>query len=86
MTNNQTATSDRSVSAACSYLTPDEVCDRWRQRITPETLANWRALHIGPAYSKFGKPVLYRLDLLEIWEAKNVVRCDLPTASNGEQA
>jgi hypothetical protein len=60
------------------YLTPEEVSLRWREKITPETLANWRAggRGMGPPYSKFGRAVLYRFDLLEKWEEKNVVLCD----------
>jgi hypothetical protein len=59
------------------YLTPEELSQRWRGKVTPETLANWRTLQIGPPYNKFGKAVLYRFDLLEKWERKNLVMCDI---------
>jgi hypothetical protein len=59
------------------YLTPEEVSQRWRGKITPETLANWRAMQIGPAYTKIGKAVLYPSDLLERWEEERLVACDL---------
>lgn len=58
------------------YFRPEEVCRRWRDQIKPDTLANWRSLQIGPPYSKFGKTVLYRVDLLEQWERKNLYLCD----------
>jgi hypothetical protein len=60
------------------YLTPEEVSLRWRGKITPETLANWRSLQIGPPYNKFGKAVLYRVDLLDLWEQVNLFTCDTP--------
>jgi hypothetical protein len=58
---------------AVRYLTPQEVSSRWRNKITPETLANWRTMRLGPPYNKFGKAILYRLDLLEKWEQKNLI-------------
>lgn len=58
------------------YFTPEEVSLRWREKITTETLANWRSAKVGPAYSKFGKAVLYRSDLLEQWEQKYLFICD----------
>jgi hypothetical protein len=63
------------------YLTPEEVSSRWREKITTETLANWRAMQIGPPYNKFGKAILYRLDLLEKWERQTLVSCDLSESS-----
>jgi hypothetical protein len=85
MVANRVAILDHSGASEFNYLTPEEVSNRWRRRITPETLANWRALHVGPAYSKFGKAVLYRLDLLEQWETKHLVKCDLSSAVVREQ-
>jgi hypothetical protein len=58
------------------YLTPEDVCLRWRNKITTETLANWRSSKAGPPYSKFGKVVLYRQDLLEEWERKHLFVCE----------
>jgi|HubBroStandDraft_6_1064221.scaffolds.fasta_scaffold48879_4 hypothetical protein len=56
------------------YLTPEELCERWRWRITPETLANHRAMKIGPPYCKFNKIILYRLDLIEQYEEQHLIR------------
>jgi len=61
---------------ASLYLTPEEVSSRWRDRVTSETLANWRSLQIGPPYHKFGKAVLYRADLLAQWERQYLFVCD----------
>lgn len=58
------------------YLTPEEVSLRWRRKIDVETLANWRSAKIGPPYNKFGKAVLYPLDLLKVWEEKNLIMCE----------
>lgn len=58
------------------YLTPEELCERWRWRITPETLANHRAMKIGLPYCKFGKVILYRLDLVEEYEQQHLILPD----------
>lgn len=52
------------------YLTPEEICHRYRDAITVETLANWRCSKkkVGPPWTKIGKAILYRLDQLEAWE------------------
>lgn len=62
------------------YLTPEELALRWREKVTIETLANWRAKAIGPPYNKIGKAVLYRADLLDKWERRSLVACDLPNS------
>ncbi len=50
------------------YLTAAEVAQRYGNSVKESTLANWRFKKVGPAYSKIGGRVLYRLaDLLE-WE------------------
>jgi hypothetical protein len=55
------------------YLTPEELCERWRWSITPETLANHRAMKIGLPYCKFNKIILYRLDLIEEYEEQHLI-------------
>lgn len=55
------------------YLTPEEVSLRWRRKVDVETLKNWRSLKVGPAFHRFGRAVLYRSDLLELWEEQNLV-------------
>lgn len=54
------------------YLTPEEVADRLRHDST-STLANWRNRRVGPPFRKFGRRVLYPLDLLEQWERAQTV-------------
>lgn len=58
------------------FLTPEEVVKRYRGAVTTATLRNWRALKIGPAYTKIGKAVLYPLSALEKWDRLNTVECD----------
>jgi predicted site-specific integrase-resolvase len=48
-------------------LTPEEAAARLR--VSLATLAGWRFQRKGPAFRKFGRRVLYPLDLLEQWEA-----------------
>jgi hypothetical protein len=45
-----------------TYLTAEEVSERYRGEITVGTLRNWRSLRIGPNFVKHGKAVLYPLD------------------------
>lgn len=52
------------------YLTPEELAARIR--VAPSTLAKWRMEGDGPAFYKFGKRVLYRLDIVEEWERGNL--------------
>lgn len=54
------------------YLTPQEVIERWRGSHAVRTLANWRSQGKGPPATKIGTRSLYRLDLLEKWEQKNL--------------
>lgn len=56
-----------------SYLTPAQVAARYEGRISVRTLANWRYMGSGPAFSRFGGRVLYPEDKLIEWEAKNTV-------------
>ena len=58
-----------------TYLTPEEVSERYRGEVSPGTLRNWRALRVGPSYVKVGKGVLYPISELEAWDRKNVVTC-----------
>jgi len=41
--------------------------------LNPGTLANMRFHKIGPRYYKLGKKVLYRVEDIESWLARNVV-------------
>jgi hypothetical protein len=52
------------------YLTPGELVSRFRNGVTLTTFANWRANpeSDGPPYTKIGRAILYRIDLLQEWE------------------
>lgn len=58
------------------YYTPEELVVRWRRRVDVGTLANWRSKRQGPPFHRFGRAVLYRADLVEQWESKNMTICD----------
>lgn len=58
------------------YLTPEEVVERYRGRITAGTLRNWRAMRVGPSYLKAGKSILYPAEALEAWDRSNLIACD----------
>lgn len=58
-----------------TFLTPEEVIERYRGSISVGTLRNWRAMKIGPSFVKIGKAVLYRVDELEAWDNRNLVQC-----------
>jgi hypothetical protein len=57
------------------YLTAEEVSERYSGEISTGTLANWRAMRIGPTFVKIGKAVLYPVEELEAWDKKNMVIC-----------
>jgi hypothetical protein len=52
-------------------LTSEETATRLR--VSLRTLEGWRNRRQGPPFRKFGRKVLYPLDLLEQWEAKQTV-------------
>ncbi len=55
-----------------TYLTPQEVVERFSGKLKLNTLANWRVGRkkdgIGPDFIKAGGKVLYPLSKLERWE------------------
>lgn len=53
-----------------SYLTIEQVIDRYNGGINRQTLANWRQKGKGPTFTKVGRNVFYPLDLLEEWESQ----------------
>ena len=63
------------------YLTPEEVADRYCSAVTVGTLRNWRAMRIGPSFTKIGKAVLYSVEELDEWDRKNLVICRAPSAA-----
>ncbi|WP_017460566.1 hypothetical protein [Dyella ginsengisoli] len=54
-------------------ITPGELSARWAGAVSVKTLANWRNKRIGPPFRKFGRQVLYPVDLLEQWERERTV-------------
>lgn len=60
----------RAVKMSGAYLTPKELCERFRGTISVRTLANWRASGDGPAFRKIGGKVLYPVESVEEWEHK----------------
>lgn len=58
-----------------SYLTLEEVVQRYRGQLTEGTLRNWRSIRIGPSFIKIGKAVLYPIHELDRWDRSNLVVC-----------
>lgn len=56
------------------FLTPDELCARWKHKITVGTLRNWRAKSKGPRPTKIGGSVFYKLAEVEDWEIQQTMR------------
>lgn len=53
-----------------TYLTTEELIERWGHRIGEPTLRMWRTRkrRRGPPFIKHGQRVLYPLSALELWE------------------
>lgn len=49
-------------------LTPQELCLRWKNRISVGTLRNWRAKGKGPRPTKIGGSIFYMLTEIEKYE------------------
>lgn len=58
------------MNAEMNYLTPKELCARYRNTLSETTLANWRASGQGPAFLKAGGRVLYPIQAVLEWEQK----------------
>ena len=56
------------------FLSPQELSDRYEGRITVRTLNNWRSAGNGPPFTKLGGAVLYPLQKIIEWEARNTVQ------------
>lgn len=55
------------------FLTPQQLSERWEERISARTLANWRSAGIGPPFVKIGGAIVYRRCDVEAWENRNTV-------------
>ncbi len=53
-------------------LTSDDLAKRWS--LNPLTPAQWRVRGVGPRYVKLGRKVRYRLEEIEEYERKHLVR------------
>jgi hypothetical protein len=58
------------------FLTPEELTQRYKGRISLRTLANWRSTGDGPIYTKIGGRVLYALSAVKNWEQSRRARQD----------
>lgn len=57
-----------------TILTPEQLAQRYDGRISLKTFANWRSNGGGPAFTKVGSRVFYRLpDVLE-WEQRRTMK------------
>lgn len=54
--------------AAVRHLHQYDLAERWR--ISERTLERWRWLKLGPAYIKIGGRVIYTLEDVEAYEAR----------------
>jgi predicted site-specific integrase-resolvase len=61
------------------HLTQVQLADRWQ--MSPRTLERWRWLGEGPPFLKLGGRVIYRLEDVEIYEAKQLRDSTTPAPS-----
>lgn len=54
------------------FLSPDELLERWRNRVEPRTLENWRTANTGPRYTKVGGKILYSIEEVEKYEKEQL--------------
>lgn len=64
------------------FMTPREVAEHFRGRVTERTLANWRYRLKGPAFHKIGGRVLYEWASVDAWEEKMVHVTRQPVVNN----
>lgn len=53
------------------FLSTEELAKRWGGTVVTGTLSNWRNKKKGPAYTKIGGKVRYRLSDVEKYENEN---------------
>jgi len=58
------------------FLTPDQLCARYQNMITPGTLANWRSTKSGggPTYIRIGNRIFYPVEEVIRWEKERTFR------------
>ena len=64
---------------AVNHLTQIDLAKRWR--LSPRTLEKWRSLRVGPPFLKVLGKVLYRLQDIENFEAKQLHGAEQPPRS-----
>ena len=57
-----------------TILTPEELSARYNRRVSIKTLANWRSKGDGPAFTKVGGRVFYRLPDVLDWESRRTFK------------
>ena len=60
------------VDKETTYLSIEELVNRYSGKIKKGTLANWRSGKEGPPYVKVGGRVFYPLDRLIAWESSRL--------------
>lgn len=50
------------------FITPEDLIERYKGRISIKTLANWRTKGGGPSYTKIGGKIMYPLSAVLEWE------------------
>lgn len=54
-----------------TFLTPEDLRERWQGEVKLTTLATWRSKGLGPAFVKIGGRVLYKLEAVLAYENRN---------------
>lgn len=65
-----------------SFITPQELIDRYKGTISIKTLANWRTKGGGPEYTKIGGKIMYRLSSVRAWEYRRTYISTAGRAAN----
>ncbi|OCC05161.1 hypothetical protein BA190_09610 [Labrys sp. WJW] len=56
---------------AAQFLTPVQLSERWGGAVSVRTLERWRSENKGPAFVKLNGTVIYRIAVIEAYEAAN---------------
>lgn len=56
------------------YLTPSELCRRYKNKVTEKTLAHWRSAGTGPKFSRLGGRIMYPVTEVVKWEQSRTVQ------------
>lgn len=60
-----------------TFLTDQELADRWKNKVSLKTLKYWRQQGEGPPHMLVAKSPLYPLSQLVEWENKNIKHGDV---------